>query len=100
MPIRGYSDLANGSGDRPRPVEGVSLDDRIERSVGTRSGAQARLLPLTYSVPEVAALLGINRNTAYELVARGQIPSLRLGKRVLVVRAALELLLETAMPRA
>jgi excisionase family DNA binding protein len=54
--------------------------------------------PLTYSVPEVASLLGINRNTAYELVARGSIPSIRLGKRVLVVRVALERLLESGMP--
>lgn len=43
--------------------------------------------PLTYSVPEVASLLRINRNTAYELVARGEIPSIRLGRRVLIVRA-------------
>ena len=52
--------------------------------------------PLTYSVPEAARLLGINRNTAYELAARGQLPTIRLGKRVLVVRVALERLLNRA----
>ncbi len=46
--------------------------------------------PLTYSVPEVASLLRINRNTAYELVARGEIPSIRLGRRVLIIRAVFE----------
>ena len=57
---------------------------------------RAALQPLTYSVPEVARLLGINRNTAYELAARGALPTIRLGKRVLVVRAGLERLLESA----
>ena len=56
---------------------------------------RADLQPLTYSVPEVARLLGINRNTAYELAARGELPTVRLGKRVLIVRAGLERLLSS-----
>jgi excisionase family DNA binding protein len=48
---------------------------------------------LTYSVPEVAELLGICRTTAYECVRRGEIPALILGRRILVTRAALEQLL-------
>lgn len=52
--------------------------------------------PLTYSVPEAARLLGINRNTAYELAARGELPTIRLGKRIVVVRAGLQRLLESA----
>jgi excisionase family DNA binding protein len=52
--------------------------------------------PLTYSVPEAARLLGINRNTAYQLAARGELPTLRLGKRILVVRASFEKWLESA----
>jgi len=52
--------------------------------------APPALMPLTYSVPEVASMLRINRNTAYELVARGEIPSIRLGRRVLIIRAAFE----------
>jgi excisionase family DNA binding protein len=36
---------------------------------------------LTLSVPEVAVRLGISRGLAYELVARGELPSLRLGNR-------------------
>lgn len=39
---------------------------------------------LTMSVSEAAKWLGISRAFAYELVARGELPSLRLGRRVLV----------------
>ena len=42
------------------------------------------------SVPEAAELLGISRNNAYELVKRGELPSIKLGKRKLVPRIALE----------
>ena len=49
---------------------------------------------LCLTVPEVAKLLGISRNYCYELVRRGIIPSIRLGKRILIPRAALEKMLE------
>jgi len=48
---------------------------------------------LTLSVPEAARLLGIGRNTAYEAVKTGQLPSVKIGNRVLVPRAALERML-------
>lgn len=40
--------------------------------------------PVVLDVPEVARRLGISRSFAYALVAAGEIPSLRLGRRVLV----------------
>ena len=42
------------------------------------------------TVPEVARVLRIGRNLAYELVARGDIPSRRLGRRIVVPRAEFE----------
>jgi excisionase family DNA binding protein len=51
---------------------------------------------LVLSVPEAADLLGISRALGYELIARGELPSLRLGRRILVPRAALLALLTTA----
>jgi excisionase family DNA binding protein len=42
---------------------------------------------LTYSVDEVAALLGVARGTAYEQVQNGVIPAVRLGRRWLIPRA-------------
>ena len=47
----------------------------------------------TLTVEEAAALLGIGRNSAYQAVAAGQIPVIRIGRRLLVPRAALERLL-------
>ena len=49
---------------------------------------------LAVTVEEAAALLGISRNLAYELVGRKELPSLRLGRRVLVPRRALDRLLD------
>ncbi|MGH9222316.1 MAG: helix-turn-helix domain-containing protein [Acidimicrobiales bacterium] len=46
------------------------------------------------SVTEAAAWLGISRTLAYELVARGELPSLRLGRRVLIPRRPLERMVE------
>ena len=53
---------------------------------------------LTYTVTEVAELLGISRSSAYECVRRGEIPSLTLGRRVVVPRRALEALLDVPEP--
>ncbi len=47
----------------------------------------------TYQVAEVAKLLGIGRNLAYELVRSGKIPSLRLGRRIVVPKGAFDRLL-------
>jgi len=47
----------------------------------------------TYTVTEVAVLLGISRSTAYECVRRGEIPSRRFGRRIVVLRHELERLL-------
>lgn len=47
----------------------------------------------TFTVDEVAALLCIGRNTAYEAVKGGEIPSIRIGRRILVPRDALERML-------
>ena len=48
---------------------------------------------LTLTVEETAKCLGIGRNSAYEAIARGEIPVIRIGKRLLVPKAALETLL-------
>ncbi len=51
---------------------------------------------LTYSVPEAAEKLGIGRSAAYEAARTGQLPTIKIGKRILVPRAALERLLGIA----
>jgi excisionase family DNA binding protein len=42
------------------------------------------------SVDEVAKLLGLGRNQIYAAIARGEIDVLRLGRRILILRAPLE----------
>ncbi len=44
---------------------------------------------LTLTVEEVASLLGLGRTAAYEAARRGEIPSRRLGRRVIVPVPAL-----------
>lgn len=39
---------------------------------------------LTISVDEAASLLGLGRTAAYEAARRGDIPSRRLGRRVII----------------
>lgn len=48
---------------------------------------------LTYSVPEAGALIGVGRNQAYEAAKAGQLPTIKIGNRILVPRAALNELL-------
>jgi excisionase family DNA binding protein len=47
----------------------------------------------TFTVEEAGAILGLGRNASYAGAHNGQIPSIRVGKRLLVPRAALEKLL-------
>jgi excisionase family DNA binding protein len=48
----------------------------------------------TVSVPEAAKILGVGRNQGYEAVKNGQIPVIRIGKRLLVPMAALDRMLK------
>ena len=54
---------------------------------------------LTISVPEAARRLGIGKNLAYEAIQRGELPSVKVGGRILVPLAALEKLLAEAGAR-
>jgi excisionase family DNA binding protein len=47
----------------------------------------------TYTVDEAARMLRIGRNQAYQAAKVGQIPTIRIGKRLLVPRAALDRML-------
>ena len=47
----------------------------------------------TYTVAEVAKILGIGRNTAYESCRAGEIRTIRVGGRILIPRQAIDELL-------
>ena len=51
---------------------------------------------LTLDVPAAGRLLGVSRVTAYQLAREGKIPTLRLGRRLVVPKVALERMLESA----
>jgi excisionase family DNA binding protein len=72
--------LAGATGEVSEPTLGIGAI----APVGER---------LTLTVEEAARLLGISRAFAYEAVNAGSIPSIRIGRRILVPKAALERLL-------
>jgi excisionase family DNA binding protein len=66
---------------------------RIERlltpSVLTPSSASSQTKP-TMAMNEAARYLGIGRSKLYELVRTKEIPSIRIGRRILIPTRALE----------
>ncbi len=59
----------------------------------TRAGVPQRdhdQQPLLLSVPQAARLLGVGTTLCWEMVHSGQLASIRLGRRVLVPRVALD----------
>jgi excisionase family DNA binding protein len=53
---------------------------------------------LTVSVPMAARLLGIGRRTAYRAAERGELPVIKIGRRVVVNRARLLALIAGQQP--
>lgn len=52
-----------------------------------------RDIPHTYTAREAAERLGIGLTSLYAAVQRGELPSIRVGRRVLVPRRSLDVLL-------
>ena len=46
-------------------------------------------VPATITVEEVGRMLGVSRSAAYRAVARDEIPTIRIGRRLLVPTAKL-----------
>ena len=69
-------------------------DERLEEvEMTTDTDALERA---TMTIPEAAVYLGISRNSAYKAAREGGIPSVRVGNRLIVPKAALEKLLADA----
>ena len=47
----------------------------------------------TLKIEDAAKALGIGRNQCYEAAKRGEIPTIKIGKRLLVPKAALDRML-------
>jgi excisionase family DNA binding protein len=61
--------------------------------VSTRHGTEGHATKATITVEEAARLLGIGRGLAYAAVADGTLPAIRVGRRLLIPKAALLALL-------
>ena len=48
----------------------------------------------TYSVDEVAAILGIGRASVYAAIRKGELAAIRLGNRRVVAKATIDAMLE------
>ena len=46
--------------------------------------------PDVMSVEEAAQVLRIGRGSVYDAIARGEVPAVRIGRRILIPRARLE----------
>ena len=53
----------------------------------------------TLTADQLAAFLGVHRNTVYEAAARGEIPHVRLGRRLVFSRSAVMSCLATCNVR-
>jgi excisionase family DNA binding protein len=55
---------------------------------------------LTVTVEEAGAMLGISRGLAYELIQRGELPAVRLGRRIVVPVRTIEAMLDQVIAEA
>jgi len=62
-----------------------------------RRTTRPRVTCQVLTVSEAASALGISRTLAYELVARREPPAVRLGRRIVIPRQAVDALLASAM---
>ena len=44
-------------------------------------------LPITFGPAELASILGISRNKAYELVNRADFPKYRVGRKIIISKS-------------
>ena len=77
---------ASGDGMRSAGVKSLREVQEMQRNASDSKS-------LVWTVEEAGRLLGISRAHAYELVARGELPHLRLGRRVVVPKQVIESLL-------
>ena len=57
-----------------------------------------QIVKQTYSIREAGRVLGLSRNSAYEAAKMGQLPTIKVGKRLLVPVVALSRMLDSAKP--
>ena len=90
------SPISHSNEEWPTPIadEGFhGLAGEFVRLVKPHSEADPAALDLW---PDTGKALGLGRNSTYDAARRGDIPTIRIGRRILVPKAALNRLLESA----
>ena len=64
-------------------------------TLASSGSGQVKEQKSTLTVEEAARLLGISRGIAFQAVRRGDIPSIRIGRRILIPIARLHAMLDT-----
>jgi excisionase family DNA binding protein len=77
----------NETQQRPNETGAVPTGDHAILPVDGKSRRE------TLTVEEARTVLGLGRNGAYRAIRRGEIPAIRVGRRLLIPRAALDRLL-------
>ena len=72
-----FADDPSRSAKRPEGIRNETTKD------------EPKHVRVTLTVDEAAELLGIGRSTAYDAVNRGELPCVRVGRRLLILRAPL-----------
>ena len=76
-------------------LRAVNHNREVDETASTiASGTAIDWSKPTQTVPDACRVLGISRTSGYKGVAAGQIPSIRVGGRVVIPTAALRRLLE------
>lgn len=85
----------------PASLKMSPQDTRSESTMNDPLDTSSELDPIgdsvergTYTVPQAGKRLGIGRNAAYEAARTGQIPTIRIGRRIVVPIVALERMLK------
>ena len=72
----------------------MSSDKTTQRPAATEHDESSRRV---FTVSEAASVLGISKSLAYELIARAEIPAVRLGRRIIVPAQAIDAVLARAL---
>ena len=67
-----------------------------QKSLGMPELAQLPLEPLTVRIPVAVQLTGIGRSKLYELIATGEIDTVKIGASTLITVASLRRLIQKA----
>ena len=80
----------NGQADVQRQIDELQTQLKLLRA---KKKQLKHPHSLTMTVAEAADVLGISRNSAYNAAQAGQIPTIKIGKRLLVPVAAMKRLI-------